>query len=690
MKKRLQKIVAVLLSVSLVAFSGCGDEDKKLTVADFEGPWVDSDLMDVITENDEFRLQDDFAAAVNKDWKLQQTRIRPALSEINEAVLAKKKRVIEDTSITGAEADRLRTFYSLATDWDGRNEDGLEPLAAYIRTIDGLSDTQDLYKWMQDETENPLALGVVCVKDTGISVSTKYTDKYRIELSYPGLSLPDSTSYLDMKTSDFEAYERLKEEAGYLLGRMGYSKADADRIVTDALLIEKEIAKTEITDPDIKEENITYSRQEVLDMAGDYPLDEYLKAWGYTDIDVIVATKALLKKASKLCTGADFERIKSYFMIRYLMEGYKFTDREAHDTIEAMSKSKLKKPEPEIYTPEEKEEQLIYDTYLCQTPMVGAMSKLYAENCYDDSATEELRHITESIIDKYHKVFNEEDWLSDEGKKACIEKLDAISIHVVYQDYDSVDYSKLELASREEGGSFLEAYMQTRRFKERHKAEIVSKPYDRNYWDPLETQVSTTVTNAMYSAQTNGIYILAGICEAPAYTPDMTYEQKLAGIGTIIGHEITHGFDSNGSQYDKDGVKNPWLPDEDMTAFNDKVSRVSNYFFTLTPYPGAGMYDGSQVEGEETADMGGMKVTLELAADVDGFDYDRYFRSYADLWKSHVPLSYERQTIKTDVHPLDFYRINIGMQQFDEFYETYGIKEGDGMYIDPAKRISVW
>ena len=690
MKKGLQRIVAVLLALSLAVLGGCGDEDKKLTVADFEGPWVDSDLMDVITESDEFRPQDDFAASVNKDWKLAQTRIRPSLSDINEAVMAKKKRVIEDTSITGVEADRLRTFYTLASDWDGRNKDGLEPLAKYVRTIDGLSDTQALYKWMEDENENPLALGVVCVKDNAISVSTKYTDKYRIQLDSPGLSLPGSESYLNMTTSDFEAYERLKEEAGYLLGRMGYSKDDADRIVTDALLIEKEIAKTEITDPDIQEEDITYSRQEVLDMAGDYPLDEYLKAWGYTDIDVIVATKALLKKASKLCTGANFERMKSYLMVRYVMEGYEFTDREAHDTIEEMSKSKLKKPDPDILTAEEKVDQLMYDTYLCNTPMVGAMSKLYAENCYDDSETEALRQLTESIIDKFHKVFNEEDWLSDEGKKACIEKLDAISVHVVYQDYDSVDYSTLELVPREEGGSFLEAYMQTRRFMEKHKARMVSLPYDRNYWDPLDTQINTTVPNAMYNAQTNGIYILAGICEAPAYSPEMTYEEKLAGIGTIIGHEITHGFDSNGSQYDKDGVKNAWLPDEDMTAFNDKVSRVSNYFFTLTPYPGAGMYDGSQVEGEETADMGGMKVTLEMASDVDGFDYDKYFRSYANLWKAHVPLSYERKVIKTDVHPLDFYRINIGMQQFDEFYETYGIKEGDGMYIDPAKRIKVW
>ena len=102
------------------------------------------------------------------------------------------------------------------------------------------------------------------------------------------------------------------------------------------------------------------------------------------------------------------------------------------------------------------------------------------------------------------------------------------------------------------------------------------------------------------------------------------------------------------------------------------------------------MYDGNQVQAEETADLGGMKVTLALAGDVKDFDYDKYFRSYARLWKCHVPLSHEKDMIKTDSHPLDFYRINVGMQQFDEFYQTYGVKEKDGMYLEPAKRITVW
>ena len=690
MKQKLQRVAALLLSAGLLTLSGCDSEVQKLKVSDFEGPWVDSDLMDVITESDNFREQDDFAAAVNKDWKLKQTRIRPSLADIEDAVMEKKKRVVEDPSIKGVEADRLRTFYSLASDWEARNADGVEPLAKYIKAIDALPDTRALYEWMRDDKANPLALGVVCIKDGMVQKSAKYPKKYMVSLEYPGLSLSESDSYLNMGQSDLEIYESEKEKIRYLLGRMGYSKKKADQVFGDALIIEKEMAKTEITDPDIEEEDVTYSRKDVLSEAGNYPLDEYLKAWGYMDNDVFVVAKALLRKADSLCTGANFERMKSYLIVRYLLQGYEFTDREAHDTIEKMGESRLEKPEPEISTPEEKEETLMYDTYLCKTPLVGAMARLYAENCFDEKATGELKQLTQDLIDRFHTVFTEEDWLSDQGKKACIEKLDAISIHVVYQDFDSVDYSKLNLVKREDGGNFLEAYMEARRFMERHKAEMSQWPCDRNYWDPLDTRMPTTITNAMYNCQTNGIYIFAGICEPPAYAPDMTYEEKLAGICTIIGHEITHGFDANGSQYNKEGIKKSWLPEEDTTAFNDKVTRVAKYFSSMVPYPGAVMYDGNQVQAEETADLGGMKVTLALAGDVKDFDYDKYFRSYARLWKCHVPLSHEKDMIKTDSHPLDFYRINVGMQQFDEFYQTYGVKEKDGMYLEPAKRITVW
>ena len=170
----------------------------------------------------------------------------------------------------------------------------------------------------------------------------------------------------------------------------------------------------------------------------------------------------------------------------------------------------------------------------------------------------------------------------------------------------------------------------------------------------------------------------------------MSYEEKLGGIGTIIGHEITHGFDTYGAGYDKNGVEKKWMPLMDQLAFADACTKVSEYYSTVRPFAGGSSYNGTQVSAEATADMGGLKVTLALAAKEKDFDYDKYFRQYAKLWRGVGSEYSERYLFQNDEHPLNYLRINIGVQQFEEFYKTYDIKENDGMYLAEDKRIAVW
>ena len=136
-------------------------------------------------------------------------------------------------------------------------------------------------------------------------------------------------------------------------------------------------------------------------------------------------------------------------------------------------------------------------------------------------------------------------------------------------------------------------------------------------------------------------------------------------------------------------MEKSWLPEEDKTAFADRCDKVASYYDTFTPFAGAGLYDGKLVSAEATADMGGIKAMLTLAKQKPDFDYDLFFRSYARNYRVNIPYDVEKYYL-SDVHPLGFYRVNIGLQQFDEFVTTYGIKEGDGMYLDPENRVSVW
>ncbi|MCR5452352.1 MAG: M13 family metallopeptidase [Lachnospiraceae bacterium] len=694
MKGTIKKGLALLLSVVTVFSSGCGAEDIAEVLDN--SVWVDSDVIGTVSADKEVRLQDDFAAAANKEWKLDLGETsKDIFSEVTDEVYKKMEKVATDPNLKGPEADALRKYYALSSNWEERNADGVEPLKKYIDDIMSISDINGFYDFICDPERNPMAISPVIIPDAGIAHSMAYPEKYSVAICEPDYVFTDrsgdTSRYFNLDQSSLEAYEGLVEFSDYFLGRMGFDEKEAGNIRNNCLDLERSIITSNYCDPSKDQEEYTVNRAELLEAAGDYPLGRFLESWGYKDTDIFVTNINAIKKLDGICSEGNVEKLKSFLVMQYVYGCYSYLDKETIDKKDEISESRMKKTDPETEMTEEEEEHYRqFNQYINGGAMVGAMSKLYVDNCFDETSVSELTKLTEDIIAEFHEVFDEEEWLSDEGKKLAKEKLDAIGLHVVYQDFDSVDYNEMDIISHDEGGTFLDAVFETRRFMEAHKAEMSTKAYDRNYWDPLDVNFATTITNAMYNGETNGIYIFAGICEIPAYNKDLSYEEKLSGLGCIIGHEITHGFDKNGAMYDKDGNENSWLPEVDQSAFNDLNDKVGNYYSTKTPYPSSGIYDGARVNAEATADMGGLAVTLHMASKIPDFDYDKYFRNYARLWRVNISLDDEKGYFSSDVHPLSFYRINVGLQQFDEFVDTYGVKEGDGMYLAPEDRIKVW
>ena len=689
-RKVLSAACAVMLCISLTA---CGGADIMSQIAGSSNKWVDSDLIGTVPADAEIRLQDDFAAAINQEWKNEVgDQFRGTFQDAVDNVFENKKQIVTDESIPGATAECIRTYYGLASNWDDRAEDGYTPLKPYIEDIESISSMDEMYNFIEDPQRNPLFLGPITTDLNVILQSEKDKDGYAVGLVLPELSLTvdgANQNYLSLdSSSSFEEYERVCEKTEYLLGKLGYSDKEIDETIEGCMKWEKKLAAYDGATANMIIP--TYTRDELYDLAGDFPMEKIITSWGFGDAEYFCIDTAYAKKLDSICKEGNLKNIKAFLIVNYCLQSAQYLDKDTYDKMEELDLPKGKKAPDTGETPEQLENELMFDTYIGESPMVGAMNQVYVENYFDDSAVEELNSITKDVIDGYKYIFTNEDWLSEEGKAACIEKLDAIKIHVAYQDFDSVDYSNLELKSHEEGGSFLEAYFESRRFEMDHLNWLSTKIYDRDYWDPMDQSFSTTITNAAYMMRTNGIYIFAGVIVDPIYTMDMTYEEKLAKLFTIVGHEITHGFDKDGSQFDKEGNFKKILTTDDLKEFNDRNDNVASYYTTLSPFKGASMVTGSNINGEATADMGGIKVTLYLASLEDDFDYDLYFRSFAEMWRENVTLEREKKQMAKDVHPLDFYRINVGLQQFDEFYETYGIKEGDGMYLAPDDRIKVW
>ncbi len=689
---RKKRISAVILAAVLLLSSGCANSGGNGVNPAQGNKWLDSDLIGSVTEDTNVRLQDDFAAAANKDWILNSGIKGRNFSNIGNIVADKKMAVLKERSAEGKEAEELFKYADLAMDWEKRNEDGVEPIRPYIESIRAISSIEEFYAWMTDMEKNPLMLSLVEVSGIqGIHFITE-PEEYYVAFSQPSsLSLGDTSEYTAF--SDLEYKMMLDKKVTYVLDRLGYDKGEISDILKLGLAFEKEIVNRGDTTADYlnHEKDYIHPYEEVMEKAGSYPLEEYMKEKGFSNIRHLVGDYSYLSDVEKLCAPNHLEGIKSMMILRYVDILGRYLDRDTYDAFEEAeeprSKPDLKESEP---TEEQTENEIILDA-IASSGVMAAMDKIYLEKYVDDATVDELTQMTKDIIAAYkNEIFPKQDWLSEEGKAAATEKLDAIVLNIVRPDASKIDYSSLDIASKEEGGTFLEAELDSMRYLNRMKAGHMGDKYDRTSWDPYNAELSTTVTNATYMPMQNSINIYAGILEDPIYYKGMSREELYSGIGAVVGHEITHGFDRKGVSYDKNGDKKDWMPDEDYNNFIDRSSGAAYYYTGIVPYASSGNYFGFNVQEEATADMGGIRVTLKLAEKYPDFDYDTYFRHYARMWAAQVDEEVEEAWFKTDSHPLNFLRINVGLQQFDEFLETYDVKEGDGMYLAPEERIAVW
>ena len=311
-----------------------------------------------------------------------------------------------------------------------------------------------------------------------------------------------------------------------------------------------------------------------------------------------------------------------------------------------------------------------------------SFGRLYVRQYLDESVREEIRQICEEVVDTYREMLDTTDWLSAETREAAKNKLDAIAIHAVYPDKWE-DYSNYSV---NEDGDILTARLDRAAADKQRDIGRMNEPVDKELWGDIDI----IETNAYYEPKDNSINIIPGFFCDVTYRSDMSIEEKYGALGGVIGHEISHAFDSGGAQYDAAGNFNNWWTPEDKAAFDERTGKVIAYFDKIVPFDDGTPNSGKLVNTEATADTGGIKCMLLMAEKIDGFDYDKFFRAYARMWQRMDTLQMCEWLATSDSHPLSYQRINVTLQQFDEFLDTYGIKEGDGMYLAPEDRILVW
>ena len=315
---------------------------------------------------------------------------------------------------------------------------------------------------------------------------------------------------------------------------------------------------------------------------------------------------------------------------------------------------------------------------IAQICMPIVMQQAYIELGSSQEIKNQVTALINEILDAY-KVMAESTWLGEQTKQAMIKKLNYMGYASCYSD-EHKNFTKFTDDNTPNKSAFevFKAYTETE--IDVMGAGNADKDHFFDYY-PCYT------VNAFYSPRSNDIIILNGL--AAGMLGD-SIEEKYAMLGTVVGHEITHAFDTDGSLYDENGQLNNWWTDADRKTFENKVDKLIKFYKKIDLKKGYKV-DGLNVSQEATADLGGLKIILQIVKKYDYFDYDKFFRTYAYLWCCYThSIDLVESYNKEDGHPYNYLRCNVTISQFDEFIETYGIKPGDGMYVPEEERIRIW
>lgn len=624
-----------------------------------------------------------FYQAVNKDWLLK-TKIpadSPSIDNfytLDEDIKGKLKKDIknlgegkETSDITGM--SEFITFYKAASDYKQREKDGLEPLKPYLKEIEDIKDLNDLASKSASLTDK----GIPFPFGYNVGTNAENTSQKQIQLSPPSILLPDVSIYKD-EASKKQYLTPIETATQKALEMLGYSEKNSKRIVKEALEFDEIIAKYSLSNEEMSEsKNLVHPKtaEEINAYSGSFKLYDVIKGIMGRDLETInVPNTKYFENYSKIVNQDNFSKIKSWILVQEAMAASNSLTEDYRLNFASISMAIMGTQKPIS------KEDTVYE--MSVNLFSDVMSVYYGRKYFGEEAKTDVTGMIDKIKNVYRGRLQQNDWLTEETRNKAIEKLDKMKVFVGYQE--DVDPGTKEL-HLEPNKSFFELSEDIAQFGKRYTIDHFDEPIDKNKWSGSAFDI-----NAYYNPESNSINFPAGILQAPFYDKNQSTEKNYGGIGVVIGHEITHAFDSNGADYDENGDMHNWWTNADSKAFDKRIKAFEDQWNGLEIYETK--VNGKLTVTENVADAGGLSSTLQvLKTDMTKPDLKDYFENYANIWKQKASLQYNKYTMVQDVHAPNELRVNQQLKNLPEFYEAYPqIKKGDAMYLAPSKRISLW
>ena len=672
-------------SFAAAAESGAQASSENENVKTDDGiPWINSELKENITDETPVDPKEDFHLYANKEWLMSNEipdgyNVWSHYSEREVDVENQCLEILNEESVEGHDAELLYTYYRLLLDWDARNNKGVSELKGTYDRILSAENLDDITNLMMDTESSPIINSFLI--NFAAEVGFNDPDKYLVKISLPGLLLEDSAEYSERTGLGDMYYGLRKEMFAFIVGKLGMSEENAYRIFDAAIELETKLSSKIYTTKETNQDDyidrinneMTYSELTALSKV--FPLDQILSTFGYQyEGSYLVVAPDYIKLLDEIYTEENLEGIKALMLVRYIYEFRLILDKEIYDKYNELQSKYLG------ISGTVPDEEMAYLFVMNVLPT--SMQKVYISKYSSAEDKKKMEELCQTVIDTYREMLSDNAWASDEVKKYAIEKLDNITIHAAYPDKFR-DTSGLDLS----GCSLVGAYNRLGGSELVYNRSLIGKEVDKEMWAEGFDILSC---NAFYSWNQNTINMIIGMMGEPFYSSDMSIEELYASIGAFwVGHEISHAFDSRGAIFDANGVYRDWWTDEDKEEFKKRVKKIDDYLDTIVAFGGL-HFIGTNIDTEMIADMTGLQCALRMASKVPDFDYQKFFTKYARMNGSLGLYSAELTQLLQDEHPLNYSRTNVPVQQFDEFYETFDVREGNSMYLAPEDRLLIW
>lgn len=578
----------------------------------------------------------------------------------------------------GSNAQKIGDLFALGMDSVTLNREGATPVLADIARINAVK-RADIPALMATLP------GVSAFYDTEVEADMMNSNMNTLYWGQGGLGLGDRDYYVVDGDSERKVLEAYKTYLNTLARLVGYSEAEANRLVDNTIRIETEIAKTAKTREESRDPNGMYNPMKLVDIQKQYPslgLVEFIDADGLKGVeDVIVTAPRSLATINNLMANESEQALRDYIVSGYLTSAAPFL---SDDFINAGFEFSKVKSGVQQLQPRWKRALSIPNGMLGE-----ALGELYVEKYFPPTSKQKMLSLVANLQEALGQHIDSLAWMSPETKAKAREKLAAFTVKIGYPDKWR-DYSKLEV---DPSKSYWKNIQNAIIFNRDFSNADYGKPVDRDRW-----YMSPQTVNAYYNPGTNEICFPAGILQPPFFDPEASDAENYGAIGVVIGHEMTHGFDDQGRNYDKDGNLVNWWTDEDAAAFTRLADGLADQFDQVIVL-GDTHANGRFTLGENIADQGGLRVShtafhKALGNNTDkikGFTPDQlFYLAYANVWAGNIRDEEILSRTKTDPHSLGRWRVNATLRNIEPFFTAFGITEGDPMFRPESERVVIW